>query len=326
MLYTLPMKNDNEKYFPEVLNLAFNKVEEIAQHHNNDGAALYKNPDSSDYGVFGCSQLEGSKLTSYDVIAVDTAITCLEEFNEPACVVVNKSIPFSAAEKPDIFDAFLGAWKANERSLLGSTVALNRPCTAEIAAHIVEQFIYVVAATAYSSEALEILRKRPKLKIIKLPELTRELDKNKLDKYSFRAIRGGLLVYKTHTEKEISAENLKIVTVSQPSKEDLDNMIFAWKISRNMPLNAVVIVRDKITLGVGQGGASRIDVLETVLRNAGGFLHNAVIATNSFLYSRSCIDILGRARIGGIIQPGGSIRDAEVIDSANEHEISMVIV
>lgn len=307
----------NDELFPQQLTQSFNKISELRYGENpHQKGCLYQSIGKHD-SLLTAKQHQGKQLSFNNIVDADAALGCLREFSEPACVIVKHTNPCGVAEHKNINQAFFNAWHADSTSAFGGIVVLNRTCSKEIAAHIADVFVEVIVAPDYTEEALRILQKKLNLRVLQIKSLSKSQQK-----YKFKYIDGGMLL-QTSDDKTITANDLKIVTKIKPSQEQIADLLFAWKVVKHVKSNAIVIVNDKTTLGVGCGQVSRVDSVRIAIQKAGDFLHDAVIASDAFFPFKDSIDLIANTRINAIIQPGGSMRDVEVITACNENNIAM---
>jgi len=304
--------------FPEQLTLAFNKISQLRYGENpHQKASLYKKL-GEEGSLFIAKQHQGKQLSFNNIFDADSAIACLKEFSEPACVVIKHANPCGVAEHNEINQAFTNAWHADSKSAFGGIVALNRICSKQIVAFLAKVFIEIVVAPKYTKEALAILQKKPNLRVLEIKDLAKPPEQ-----YQFKHIDGGMLL-QTTDDYNITANDLKIVTKIKPSPQEIDDLLFAWKVVKHVKSNAIVIARDKTTLGIGHGQVSRVDAVKIAASKAGSALFEAVLASDAFFPFRDSIDLISSTNLAAIIQPGGSIRDAEVIAACDEHHMVMV--
>jgi len=300
----------NDELFPQQLTLSFNKISELRYGENpHQRGCLYQSIGKQD-SLLTAKQHQGKQLSFNNIVDADAALGCLKEFSEPACVIVKHTNPCGVAEHKNINQAFFNAWHADSTSAFGGIVVLNHTCSKEIAAHIADVFVEVLVAPDYTEEALQILQKKLNLRVLQIKS-----SGEPQQKYKFKYVDGGMLL-QTSDDKKITANDLKIVTKITPSEQQITNLLFAWKVVKHVKSNAVVIANDKITLGVGCGQVSRVDSVRISIQKAGDFLDNAVLASDAFFPFKDSIDLIANTRINAIIQPGGSIRDAEVSQHA----------
>jgi phosphoribosylaminoimidazolecarboxamide formyltransferase/IMP cyclohydrolase len=261
-------------------------------------------------------QHQGKQLSYNNITDADAALACVQEFATPACVVVKHANPCGAAVADTIFEAFNNAFHADQQAAFGGIIALNRACDKSIAVAISNVFIEVLIAPVYSDEALAILATKPNLRVLELiPDatITQEL----------KFVTGGVLI-QDRDSAIIESVDLQVVTTNQPSAVDITAMLFAWRVLKHIKSNAILIANSTHTLGVGAGQVARIDAVDIALRKAAGKTDGAILASDAFFPFRDSIDSLANTGIRAVIQPGGSIKDAEVITACNELGIAMV--
>ncbi|MDF2940856.1 MAG: phosphoribosylaminoimidazolecarboxamide formyltransferase/IMP cyclohydrolase [Gammaproteobacteria bacterium] len=309
----------NQEKFPQHLSMGFELAEILRYGENpHQEAALYKHPIKVS-NLLGATQLQGKALSYNNLVDAQAALECVQEFSEPACVIVKHANPCGAATASNSDEAFTKAWQADSQSAFGGIVALNRPCTEKIAQFLSTVFIELIIAPGFDSTASDILRTKPNCRLLDYqnsPNLKQAL--------SYKFIDGGLLVQdKDH--QFIDASDLKLVTSIKPNAKQIQDLLFAWKVVKHLKSNAILIVKDQATLGVGCGQVSRIDAVELAIKKAKGDLSSCVLASDGFFPFRDNIDAIAKTGIKVIIQPGGSIKDEEVIAACNEHGIAMVM-
>ncbi|MDQ8039756.1 MAG: bifunctional phosphoribosylaminoimidazolecarboxamide formyltransferase/IMP cyclohydrolase [Rickettsiella sp.] len=279
-------------------------------------AALFHTPFG--FGLAQGNLIQGKALSYNNLVDAEAALQCVRNFNAPACVVVKHANPCGAAVADDIEQAYKQAFHADKQSAFGGIIALNRPCTQTIAQHLSEVFMEVILAPAFSQDAQCILAKKPNCRVLALA------DWGKINlPFNVKAISGGLLVQSSDQHQLITAE-LETVTTKIPSTEILKELLFAWQIVKYLKSNAIAITKNHVTLGLSGGHVSRIDALKFALHKSSNSLTDAVLASDAFFPFRDSIDALANTGIKAIIQPGGSVRDSEVIAACNEYEIAMV--
>lgn len=270
------------------------------------------------YGLAQAKILQGKELSYNNLVDAQAAFQCVKEFQEPAAVVVKHANPCGAAANASIDFAWQQAFAADSQSAFGGIIALNRPCTAAIAEHVASIFMEVILAPAFSSEALAILHKKQNLRVIEIPHWE-EASRS----YAFHAISGGLLV-QTSDHYMLTEKDLQCQTKRIPSPAEIAELLFAWRLVKHLKSNAIAISKDHVSIGLSGGQVSRIAALQCALQRAQGKCDGAVLASDAFFPFRDNIDALRGSGIRAIIQPGGSIRDAEVIAACDELEIAMV--
>jgi len=304
--------------FPDQLNLHLEKYADLRYGENpHQTACAYRLPQQA-FGILSAKQHQG-KLLSYNNIAdADAAVACVREFQQPACVIVKHANPCGVGIADEIGDAFLRAIEADSISAFGGIIALNRPCDKKMAEAIGQVFFEVVVAPAYTLEALSLLATKQNLRLLELDVL-----KQSGSAQEFKFIDGGFLVQ----EKDVSLieeKDLKVVTSAQPTVPEIEAMLFAWGVLKHIKSNAILIAKTGYTVGIGAGQVSRVDAVDIAIRKAGNHLLGTILASDAFFPFRDSIDRIANTGIRAIIQPGGSVRDEEVIQACNEHHIAMV--
>ncbi len=306
----------NDELFPHQLTLSFTKASDLRYGENpHQQACFYTKSGMPDFA----KQHQGKQLSFNNIVDADAAITCLREFFDPACVVVKHANPCGVAEHENITQAVINAWETDAKSAFGGIVALNRACNKEIAEFLAKVFIEVLIAPSYSKEALAILQKKSNLRVLEMS--SRGLAAG--SRLQFKYINGSMLL-QTADDYQLTKKDLKIVTKIKPSAKQIADMLFAWKVVKHVKSNGIVIAENRTTLGIGHGQVSRVDAVHIAIYKARKYPQEAVLASDAFFPFRDSIDPLEAANIKAIIQPGGSIRDDEVIAACDEHNIAML--
>ncbi len=277
---------------------------------------LYTNP-LEELGVARVEVLQGKEMSFNNYLDTDSAVRVALEFpNDPVCVIVKHNNPCGVAVGEDLREAFLRAKSADPESAFGGIVALNDTVTPPLAEELVSMFLEVVIAPDYEEKALEILSSKKNLRVLKFYGLTHT--------YDLRKVSGGFLLQDEDTQLY---DRLETVTRREPTPEEMEDLLFAWKVCKHVRSNAVVIAKDRRTVGVGSGQVSRIDSIRCAVRKAqrlGFDLRGAVLASEAFFPFRDSVDLAHEAGITALIQPGGSVKDREVIQAADEHGMAML--
>jgi len=301
------------------ITISFEKFYDLRYGENpHQKAAAYKAPHLNDQSILEAEILQGKKLSYNNFMDSDAALACLREFSEPACVVVKHSNPCGVSTGVDINTVFEKALNADSKSAFGGIIALNRTCTKEIAEFVSKIFMEIIIAPDYDDDALNTLGDKKNLRVLKVGGI-----QSRIDNLEYRFINGGVLVQDSDISR-IEVDDLKCVTKKQPSKDRINDMLFAWKVLKHVKSNAIITVKNNTTLGIGAGQVSRVDSVEIALNKSGANVSGSVLASDAFFPFRDSIDLIGKTGVSAIIQPGGSIRDQEVIDACNEHGITMV--
>jgi len=281
-------------------------------------AAAYKAPIATAPNILNATIHQGKKLSYNNIMDADGALACVKEFAEPACVVVKHANPCGVATGDDITDCFHRAFNADSMSAFGGIVALNQRCTTQIAEALRKIFIEIVLAPEFEDGALELFAKKKNLRVLEIGQFgARD------PKLEFKYVGGGLLVQETDVST-ITSEDLSTVTKVKPSEKNSADMLFSWKVLKNVKSNGILTAKDNTTLGIGPGQVSRVDAVEIAVRKSGDNLEGAILASDAFFPFRDSIDTIADTGISAVIQPGGSVRDEEVIAACDEHGIAMV--
>ena len=308
-----------EEPLSDTFSLSFSKSYDLRYGENpHQKAAAYINPINAEQNILDATIHQGKKLSYNNLMDADAALSCLREFSEPTCVVVKHGNPCGVASGNDITNVYKNAFEADSKSAFGGIIALNQLCNKKIAEMINKVFVEIVIAPNYEKSALEILSNKKNLRVLETGMLN-----PKTPKTEYRYIDGGLLVQESDVSM-ITENELNTVTKIKPSITELADMLFAWKVLKHVKSNAIITVKDKTTLGIGAGQVSRVDAVEIALKKSGNKFENSVLASDAFFPFRDSIDLIADTGVKAIIQPGGSIRDKEVIQACNEHNITMV--
>ncbi len=264
-------------------------------------------------------QQQGKMPSFNNIVDSSAALACVNDFDQPACVVVKHANPCGVAVADNIDQAFERAWSADSKSAFGGIVALNRRCTKKIAEALTSVFIEIVIAPGFDEAALTALAQKPNYRVFDTTDL-----KTTNDALHFKQVAGGLLV-QTRDQAILTRDHLRCVTNTQPTDQQLDDMLFAWQVVRHLNSNAILIADRGCTVGVGAGQVSRVDAVELAIHKSAVINKTAVLASDAFFPFRDSIDRIAQAGIKAIIQPGGSVRDQEVIDACNAHGVTMVL-
>lgn len=281
-------------------------------------AAFYSDPHCPAPSMAHCKQLQGKELSYNNYLDGETALEMIREFSDPACVILKHLNPCGAAWGANCHEAFTEALKCDPMSAFGGIIGINQPLEAPLAEEISKIFMEVVIAPSFTPEAIEILSKKKNLRLLESGELT-----PRTSRPAYKSVSGGMLVQELDTA-QLEEADLKVVTETQPDAEDMKALMFAWKVCKWVKSNAIVYTDKKRTVGVGAGQMSRIDAANFGLQKAGGKVEGGYLASDAFFPFRDVVDLAAKAGVKAIVQPGGSIRDNESIEAANEHGIIMV--
>ena len=299
--------------------LTFEKHSKMRYGENpHQSAASYKIPGNTEANVLNAIIHQGKKLSYNNIMDADGALACVREFDDPACVVVKHSNPCGVAIGDDLLDVYTRALNADSLSAFGGIVAFNRICTKDVAEAIDKVFVEIVLAPNFESEALKIFKKKNNLRVLEIGAF-----RKRSPKLEVRNIDGGLLVQDTDINS-LTREDLNTVTKAKPSEQDLETALFTWKVLRHAKSNGILIAKDNTTIGLGAGQVSRIDAIHMALLKGGKNVRGGVLASDAFFPFRDSIDAIKNSGIKVVMQPGGSIRDQEVIDACDEYSIAMI--
>ena len=303
---------------PKELNIPMKLYSRLRYGENpHQKGVLYLNP-FEDLGVARAQVLQGKEMSFNNYLDADSAVRVVLEFpNDPVCAIIKHSNPCGVAVGRDLKEAFLRAKETDPEAAFGGIVAFNDRVNRELAEELTSMFLEVVIAPEYEEDALEVLSKKKNLRVIRFFGLSTSFDVKK--------VSGGFLI---QDEDAQLYEKLEVVTRREPTEREMEDLLFAWKVCKHVKSNAVVIARERRTLGIGSGQVSRVDSLRCAIQKAqryGFDLSGAVLASEAFFPFRDSIDIAHEAGISAVIHPGGSIRDREVFEAADEHRMAMVI-
>jgi len=310
--------------FPQSLPLVYEKVQDLRYGENpHQQAAFYRDVTPRGPSVSNARLLQGKELSFNNIADADTAIECVRQFSEPACVIVKHANPCGVAVAGDPRAAYDRAYRTDPTSAFGGILAFNRPLDAATVSTILErQFVEVLAAPAILPEARAALAAKPNVRVLELGDLPVDHGAE----LEFRSVSGGLLA-QTRDLGMVRRDRLQVVSRRQPTTAELDDLLFAWRVCKFVKSNAIVYAREHSTLGIGAGQMSRVYSSRIAAMKAADekiAVSGAVMASDAFLPFRDGLDVAAEYGIGAVIQPGGSLRDAEVIAAADEHGMAMV--
>jgi phosphoribosylaminoimidazolecarboxamide formyltransferase / IMP cyclohydrolase len=306
--------------FPDRLNLSFTKAQPMRYGENpHQDAAFYREASPAPGTLAHYKQLQGKPLSYNNIADADAAWECARSFEVPVCVIVKHANPCGVAIADDVLVAYLRALETDPTSAFGGIIAFNREVDGVTAEAVAKQFVEVVVATAFSTEALKVFAAKQNVRLLQIPLATH------LNRFDMKRVGGGLLV---QTADNFDVEKLQIVSKRQPTKDEMNDLIFAFRVAKYVKSNAIVFCRYGMTLGVGAGQMSRVDstkIAAIKAKNAGLQLNGSVAASDAFFPFRDGLDVIADAGATAVIQPGGSMRDDEVIAAANERNVAMVL-
>ncbi len=310
--------------FPRTFNVQMTKKQDLRYGENShQEAAFYVENSIQEASVATSEQLQGKELSFNNIADTDSALECVKEFEQAACVIVKHANPCGVAIADNILNAYEKAYKTDPTSAFGGIIAFNRELDAATAQAIIDrQFVEVIIAPSVSKEAQEVVSAKQNVRLLACGEWQGQLTEG----YDFKRVNGGLLVQERDFGM-VEKEDLTVVSEVQPTEQQLEDLLFTWKVAKYVKSNAIVYCRDGMTIGVGAGQMSRVysaKVAGIKAADEGLEVEGCVMASDAFFPFRDGIDAAAAAGIKAVIQPGGSMRDNEVIAAANEHGIAMV--
>ena len=304
---------------PPSLRLAFEKAADMRYGENPyQKAAFYRDPYAPKPNVASLEQLHGRELSYNNIADLEAALRIASEFEETAAVVIKHGNPSGVAVRPELSRAYAEAHDADERSAYGCVVGLNRPADLETVRNMKGHFVEAIVAPDYHADALERLRRRKTIRLVRT-----NLPFHPSPEVEMVKVSGGMLV-QTSQYPEIRPETFKTVTPTTASPEDVRDIVFGMQVSKYVKSNSIVLVKDRVTVGIGAGQMSRVDSVVLACLKAGARAAGSVLVSDAFFPFRDGIDEAAKGGVRVIAQPGGSIRDQEAIDACNEHGITMV--
>ena len=299
--------------------LTFSKHSEMRYGENpHQAAAAYTIPGDRSNNILNAKTHQGKKLSYNNIMDADAALSCLKEFNSTACVIVKHANPCGVALGANMLNVYKRAFNADSLSAFGGIIAINQPCDDILAKEISKVFVEIVLAPAFTKKSLEIFSKKKNLRILEVGNIhSRE------QLLEVRNVVGGVIVQETDTSI-LSEDNLQVVTENKPSDSDIKTMLFGWKVLKHVKSNGILIVKDSTTVGVGAGQVSRVDSVDIAMKKSGDSIKDSILCSDAFFPFRDSIDKIAGSGIKAVLQPGGSVRDDEVISACNEHGIAMV--
>jgi phosphoribosylaminoimidazolecarboxamide formyltransferase/IMP cyclohydrolase len=319
------LENADAEQMGEKFDLALERKQTLRYGENpHQRAAFYVEPGASEASLATAIQKQGKELSYNNIADADAALECVKQFKEPACVIVKHANPCGVAVNTTIGEAYERAYQTDPTSAFGGIIAFNRNLDAATASKIIErQFVEVIIAPDADADALEVVSSKANVRVL----LTGKWDVDApLAALDYKRVNGGLLVQDRDLAL-VTREQIKVVSARQPSEQELTDMMFAWRVAKYVKSNAIVFCKDKMTIGVGAGQMSRVYSTRIAAIKAADVelqVKGSVMASDAFFPFRDGIDAAAEHGITAVIQPGGSMRDEEVIQAANEHDLAMV--
>ena len=310
--------------FPGQFNEQYIKVQDLRYGENShQQAAWYRDLAPAAGSLATGVQLQGKELSYNNIADADAAWECVKSFEAPACVIVKHANPCGVAVGANALESYSKAFQTDPTSAFGGIIAFNRTVDLAAAQAVSKQFVEVLMAPDYTAEALELFKAKANVRMLQIALAAANEGRNALD---IKRVGSGLLV-QTADNHELSSSDLKVVTQLQPTEQQLQDLLFAWKVAKYVKSNAIVFCANGMTMGVGAGQMSRLDsarIASIKAEHAKLSLKGTVVASDAFFPFRDGLDVVVDAGATCVIQPGGSMRDQEVIDAANERGVAMV--
>lgn len=309
--------------FPETLSLQYQQSQVMRYGENpHQKAAFYVEKNINEASIATATQLQGKELSYNNIGDTDAALECVKQFSDgPACVIVKHANPCGVAVGNTILEAYERAFSTDPESSFGGIIAFNRELDAETAQAIVDrQFVEVIIAPSVSAEAVEIVKAKKNVRLLECGQWPEQ----PADRFEFKRVNGGMLV---QDADHALYEELKVVTKRQPTEQEMKDLLFTWRVAKFVKSNAIVYGKDAMTVGVGAGQMSRVNsarIAAIKAEHAGLEVSGSAMASDAFFPFRDGLDNAAAVGVTAVIQPGGSIRDEEVIAAADEHGIAMV--
>lgn len=309
--------------FPRTYNTQLIKKQDLRYGENShQNAAFYVDTQIDEASVATATQLQGKALSYNNIADTDAALECVKEFQQPACVIVKHANPCGVALGDNLLQAYERAFQTDPTSAFGGIIAFNQELDADTASAIVErQFVEVIIAPQISQAARDVIAAKVNVRVLECGQWT-----HKTTSVDYKRVNGGLLI-QDRDQGMVNIEQLKVVSKRQPTPEEMKDLLFCWKVAKFVKSNAIVYAKDGMTIGVGAGQMSRVysaKVAGIKAADEGLIVEDSVMASDAFFPFRDGIDAAAQAGISCIIQPGGSIRDEEIIAAADEHNMAMI--
>lgn len=319
----VPQPKHAEDSFPETITLNYKKIQNLRYGENpHQKAAFYRDISDDEPGIASGTQLAGKELSFNNIIDLNAALEIVKEFDSPAAAIVKHTNPCGAATAATLKQAYLDALDCDRLSAFGSIVGFNTAVDTAVASTILDEadFVECIIAPSYDAAAVELLRKKKNLRLIEVKNFGQ---KSRSPRPDMKKVIGGLLV-QDRDMCSLKESDLRVVTKVRPKEEDIDSLLFGWIMAKHVKSNAIVLCRGTKTVGIGAGQMSRVDSVSIAVEKAQDRSKGAILASDAFFPKADGIERAARAGVRAIIQPGGSIRDAEVITMADSLGIAMV--
>jgi phosphoribosylaminoimidazolecarboxamide formyltransferase/IMP cyclohydrolase len=328
-LSSLDLATEQRSLFPAQANGRFVKLQDLRYGENpHQLAAFYRDAEPAPGSLVTARQLQGKELSYNNIADADAAWECVKSFDTPACVIVKHANPCGVAVAEDALSAYKKAYQTDPTSAFGGIIAFNCPVDLSTVQALAQQFVEVLIAPSFTGEALVQLQAKANVRVLQiaLPPGGDTPWANGLNLLDVKRVGSGLLM-QTADNHRLSLNDMQVVTTKQPSPAQMQDLLFAWKVAKFVKSNAIVFCANGMTMGVGAGQMSRLDSARIAAIKAGHAklsLQNTVVASDAFFPFRDGLDVVVDEGATCVIQPGGSMRDQEVIDAANERGVAMV--
>jgi phosphoribosylaminoimidazolecarboxamide formyltransferase/IMP cyclohydrolase len=313
------LRNSNN-LFPEEFSLGYRKISDLRYGENpHQAGAVYSNVPSHK-GIVNANQLHGKELSFNNILDANAAWAAVSDFSEPTVAVIKHTNPCGLSSNNDLLQAYISAYEGDPVSAFGGIVAFNRPVNEFVANELKAIFYEIVIAPDYTPKAVEVLQKKRDLRILKIAD-NETFAGSKLE---VRSVSGGVLIQTFDDNKETDENDWQIVSERTPTDVELLDLKFAWKVAKHVKSNAIVLINNNSLIGMGAGQPNRVNSVHLALKAAGKKAHGAVLASDAFFPFPDGVELAISGGVKAIIQPGGSIRDAEVIEAVNKLGVAMV--
>lgn len=306
----------------ELLDLHYEKVQSLRYGENpHQKAAFFRNPLNKDANITNAKTLQGKQLSFNNIVDGDSALELVKEFERPTVAVIKHNNPCGVASADTIEEAFELAFQVDPMSSFGGVIAMNRDCNKALVDSIFEKkwFVEIIIAPHFDDDVVEMMKKKPKVRLLEVGDL--RLDVNRRD---IKKVAGGILVQTQDTYK-LTKDDLKVVSKKQPTDEQIQSMLFASKIVKHVKSNAIILAKGEVVQGIGAGQMSRVDAVHLACYKAGERAKGSVMASDAFFPFPDGIELAHEHGVEAVIQPGGSIKDDEVIKRVDELGMAMVL-
>ncbi|SFE88903.1 bifunctional phosphoribosylaminoimidazolecarboxamide formyltransferase/IMP cyclohydrolase [Alteribacillus iranensis] len=305
--------------YPETYTVTYEKKQDLRYGENpHQKAAFYREPIGPASSIANAIQLHGKELSYNNINDAEAALSILKEFGQPAAVAVKHMNPCGVGVGDDLFGAYEKAFEADPVSIFGGIIALNREVDKHIAEKMKEIFLEIIIAPSFSQEALDILTEKKNLRLLSVT-----LDEGGEERSKITSVHGGALIQEEDNKGFLDAD-IQVATEREPTEQEWEDLKLGWKVVKHVKSNAIVLTKDDMTIGVGAGQMNRVGSAKIAIEQAGDKSEGSTMASDAFFPMKDTVEEAGKAGVSAIIQPGGSIRDEESIEKANELGIAMV--